>query len=102
MVAIFLMRANADSIEIGAGSSSSITSPRTSSFSNWPRGGSFILKATIATTPTGMPRRYHAHRQPSGPPAQVAIAAASTGEQSPMPCAPMFITADMRARMPIG
>ena len=102
MVAIFLRRANADSIEIGAGFSSSMTSPRTSSFSNWPRGGSFIANAAIATTATGIPSRYQAQRHPSGPPAQVAIAAANTGLHRPIPCAPMFMTADMRARMPIG
>ena len=84
-------------MEIGAGCSSSMTSPRTSCFSNCPRGGSFMKKARIATMTTGIPSRNHAHRQPSVPPAQVAMAAHRTGLASPMPCAPMFITADMRA-----
>ena len=102
MVAIFFSRANADSIEIGAGFSSSITSPRTSSFSNCPRVGSFIAKAPKATTTTGMPSRYQAQRQPSGPPNEVAIAAVRTGLARPTPCAPMPMTAAIRARMPIG
>ena len=102
IVRIRLMRANAASIEIGAGCSSSITSPSTSCFSNWPRGGSFMKNARNATRITGMPRMNQAQRQPSTPPAQVAIAAHSTGLASPMPCAPMFMTADIRARMPIG
>jgi len=66
IVLIFLMRANAASMEIGAGSSSSMTSPSTSSFSNCPRGGSFMKKARIATSATGMPSRYQAQRHPSG------------------------------------
>ena len=36
---------------------------------------------------TGMPRMNQAQRQPSAPPAHVAIAATSTGLASPMPCA---------------
>ena len=102
MVRMRLMRAKAASIEIGAGFSSSINSPSTSCFSNCPRGGSFMKKATIATITTGIPSRNHAQRQPSVPPAQVAMAAHRTGLASPSPCAPMFIVADIRARMPIG
>ena len=97
-----LMRANAASIEIGAGCSSSKSSPSTSCFSNWPRVGSFMKNARIATSTTGMPRRNHAQRQPSVPPAQVAMAAEMTGLASPMPCAPICMVADIRARMPIG
>ena len=40
IVAIFFSRANAASIDGCAGFSSSMTSPSTSSFSYWPRGGS--------------------------------------------------------------
>ena len=80
-----------------------MTSPSTSSFSNWPRGGSFMKNATIATIATGMPRMNHAQRQPSVPPAQVAIAADEhRAEVAEHRAAPMFITADIRARMPIG
>ena len=97
-----LIRANAASIEIGAGCSSSISSPSTSCFSNWPRGGSFMKNARTATSTTGIPSRNQAQRQPSTPPAQVAIAAHRIGLARPMPCAPICITADIRARMPIG
>ena len=97
-----LMRAKAASIEMGAGCSSSITSPSTSCFSNCPRGGSFMKNARTATHTTGMPSRNHAHRQPSTPPAHVAMAAHSTGLTRPMPWPPMLMAADIRARIPIG
>ena len=61
-----------------------------------------MKNANTATITTGMPRMYQAQRQPSGPPAHVAIAATRIGLVMPTPCAPMFMTADIRARMPIG
>ena len=64
MVAMRLSRVKAASMEMGAGRSSSITSCSTWSFSNCPRGGSFMKKAPIATTDTGMPSTYHAQRHP--------------------------------------
>ena len=63
-------RANAASIEIGAGCSSSMTSPSTSCFSNWPRGGSGSRNAEDAAIAAGMPSSRNGHRQPSSPPAR--------------------------------
>ena len=51
------------------------------------RGGSRMKNAAAATTSTGTPSTKNAHRHPSSPPAQVAIAAAATGLTRPMMCA---------------
>ena len=56
MVRMRMIRSNAASSEGGAGRVSLKTSPSTSFFSNWPRGGSGIRKAKTATTTIGMAR----------------------------------------------
>ena len=102
MVAIFFSRAKAASIEMGAGCSSSTTSCSTWSFSNWPRGGSFMKKAPMATSDTGIPSRYQAQRQPCWPPAMSAMAATRTGLTRPRAWEAPCMAADMRARTPMG
>ena len=103
IVEIFFSRANAASIDGCIGFSSSMTSPRTSSFSYWPRGGSCMKNAAIATIAAGdaeheeRPAPALRCRRPS-----VAIAPTSTGLRLPSTCWPRFIAADIRARMPIG
>ena len=102
MVVMRLSRANAASIEIGAGLASWMTSPMTCCFSNCPRMGSFMKNAAMATMATGMPSVYQAHRHPSPPPAHWAIAATSTGLTRPMARFPPHMIADIRARTPMG
>ena len=97
-------RANAASIEIGAGFSSSvICSPSTSSFSNCPRGGSFMKNASDPTIDD-----RDAEDDPGPAPAlgaagpRTAIAPTSTGLARPRPWPIMLLSADIRARTPIG
>ena len=61
-----------------------------------------MKNAAMPTIDTGMPRMIHAQRQPSGPPAQTAIAPTSTGLARPRPWPIMLLSADIRARTPIG
>ena len=101
-VRICQSRANAASIEIGAGCSSSMTSPSTSCFSNWPRGGSGSLNAKSATTATGMPSSRNGQRQPSSPPTPDAMPATTTGLSTPTKREPIASHALMRPRALIG
>ena len=101
-VRICQSRANAASTEIGAGCASSMTSPRTSCFSNWPRGGSFSLNAKSATIATGKPSSTNGQRQPSSPPMPDAMPATMTGLSTPTKRDPMASQALMRPRTLIG
>ena len=66
IVAIFFNRVNAASIDGCAGCSSSMTSPSTSSFSYWPRGGSFIRNARPATSSGGDAEHHERPAPPLG------------------------------------
>ena len=73
------IRSNAASMDGAAGRASLMTSPSTSCFSNWPRGGSGRRKARNATSTIGMESVKKAHRQPFGPPTVVAIRPTRSG-----------------------
>ena len=84
IVRICSSRANACSTEIGSGSSSSITSPSTSFFSNCPRGGSGRRKANNDTIEIGIAKMTNTHRHALGPPIHVASPPTSNGLSVPV------------------
>ena len=61
-----------------------------------------MLNTANATIETGMPSVYQAHRQPSGPPAQVAMPATRIGLAMPVTWVARLVIAAMRARIPMG
>jgi hypothetical protein len=101
-VRICIKRANAASVEIGAGFASTTTSPRTSVISNCPRGGSGSRNAKSAAMITGTPRMKNAHRHPDAPPAVAAIAPTASGDITATSRPAVPVTAPSRPRTPIG
>ncbi len=106
-IAVFMVRmrssrANAASIEIGIGLSSSTTSPSTDFISCRPRLGSGSRNAHNAATSAGIPRIQNAQRHPSSPPATVAMPATTTGLSAPAAREALKLIADIRPRTPIG
>jgi hypothetical protein len=100
-VRICFRRENTDSTDMGVGRVS-MTSPSTSFISNWPRGASGMRRAKKARTSAGSPRMKNAQRQPSGPPARVAMAPTNAGLMAPMSRPLPRLVALRRPRTPMG
>ena len=101
-VRICQSRPNAASTEIGAGCSSSMTSPSTSFFSNWPRGGSGAEEGREG-------EHRHRNAEEEERPAPAVVAAGQGGDPATItglsvavrrPAIP--IDAPIRPRLPIG
>ena len=102
IVSIRQIRAKAASTEMATSSWASSPPPRTSCFSHWPRSGSGMKNAAIASAATGMPRMKYAQRHPAAPPAMAAIPPTRIGDAAWVMRPTPALRAYIRPRVAIG